>query len=221
MGIIIYDMNKLIKRVFLLLIIIGLLGATFIIYANWKIESETENYITSDPNKLPIEHVGLVLGTSKLLANGSMNPYFKYRIDAAEELYKAGKIKNIIVSGDNSRKTYNEPEDMKNELLKRGVPEIDIYMDFAGLRTLDSVIRAREIFGQHEYIIISQEFHNERAVFIARENGINAFGFNAQDVNKAIGIKTMIREKFARAKVFWDFLFSVQPKYGGEKIFVE
>ncbi|MDV2447951.1 hypothetical protein CMU93_10620 [Elizabethkingia anophelis] len=214
-------MNKLIKRVFLLLIIIGLLGATFIIYANWKIESETENYITSDPNKLPIEHVGLVLGTSKLLASGSMNPYFKYRIDAAEELYKAGKIKNIIVSGDNSRKTYNEPEDMKNELLKRGIPEIDIYMDFAGLRTLDSVIRAREIFGQHEYIIISQEFHNERAVFIARENGINAFGFNAQDVNKAIGIKTMIREKFARAKVFWDFLFSVQPKYGGEKIFVE
>ena len=106
-------------------------------------------------------------------------------------------------------------------MLKRGIPEIDIYMDFAGLRTLDSVIRAREIFGQHEYIIISQEFHNERAVFIARENGINAFGFNAQDVNKAIGIKTMIREKFARAKVFWDFLFSVQPKYGGEKIFVE
>ena len=98
MGIIIYDMNKLIKRVFLLLIIIGLLGATFIIYANWKIESETENYITSDPNKLPIEHVGLVLGTSKLLANGNINPYFKYRIDAAEELYKAGKIKILSLA---------------------------------------------------------------------------------------------------------------------------
>lgn len=214
-------MNKLVRRIFLLLIIMGLLGATFIIYANWKIESETKKFITSDPNKLPIEHVGLVLGTSKLLANGSMNPYFKYRIDAAEELYKSGKIKNIIVSGDNSRKSYNEPEDMKTELVKRGIPEIDIYMDFAGLRTLDSVIRARDIFSQHEYIVISQKFHNERAVFIARENGINAFGFNAQDVDKSVGVKTMIREKLARAKVFFDFLFSVQPKFGGEKIHVE
>lgn len=214
-------MKKLLKRLFILALLLGIFVISFVLYANWKINSTTKNLITSDINKVPIENVGLVLGTSRDLRNGHMNPYFRYRIEAAVELYKAGKIKNILVSGDNSSKTYNEPEDMRNELLKAGIPEEDIYMDFAGLRTLDSVIRARDIFGQHEFTVISQQFHNERAVFIAREHGIKAFGYNAKDVNSKLGFKTQLREKFARAKVFWDFLFGVEPKFKGETIKIE
>ncbi len=194
------------------------ISVLFIYWANYKIENNTEDFVTSNISKLPNEKVGLLLGTSRILNNGNPNPYFYNRIEAVAELYRSGKIKNIIASGDNSRIHYNEPEDMKQALIKAGVPADKIYEDFAGFRTLDSVVRAREIFGQNSYIIISQEFHNERAVFLAQKNGIEAFGYNAKDVNKYAGFKTNMREKIARAKVFWDFLFGVEPKFGGEKI---
>ena len=209
-------------RTFKKILLIGLIflgiSALFVFWANFTIDSETEDHVTYEIAKLPNEKVGLLLGSSKTLANGSDNPYFFNRIKAAAELYHSGKIKNIIASGDNSRKNYNEPEDMKNELIKLGVPADHIYEDFAGFRTLDSVVRAKEIFGQNSYIIISQQFHNERAVYLARKNGIEAFGYNAKDVNKYVGFKTNMREKLARTKVFWDFLFGVDPKFGGEKI---
>jgi SanA protein len=209
---------KLFKKIIWMGLIFLGLSVLFIFWANAKIENDTEDFITSDISKLPGEKVGLLLGTSKILADGRKNLYFYYRIEAASQLYKSGKIKNIIVSGDNSRKHYNEPEDMKNELIKSGVPADHIYEDFAGFRTLDSVVRAKEIFGQNSYIIISQQFHNERAVFLARRIGIEAYGYNAKDVNKYAGFKTNLREKVARAKVFWDFLFGVEPKFGGDKI---
>ena len=191
------------------------------IYAcNFKIDSATEDHVTSNLTNLPNEKVGLVLGTSKTLKNGNKNPYFFYRIDAAEELYKAGKIEYIIVSGDNSTKNYNEPEDLQNELIARGIPKTKIFLDFAGLRTLDSVVRAKEIFGQSSYIIISQRFHNERAVFLAQKKGIVAYGYNAKDVNKKAGLKTNLREYFARVKVFWDLFFGVDPKFGGSKVVI-
>ncbi|MFC4686490.1 vancomycin high temperature exclusion protein [Epilithonimonas pallida] len=210
-------MKRFKKILFAGLIFFGI-SVLFIFWANFKIENETEDKVTSELSELPNEKVGLLLGTSKILANGNPNPYFFNRIEATVQLYKSGKIKNIIVSGDNSRKHYNEPEDMKNELIRSGIPADKIYEDFAGFRTLDSVVRAKEIFGQKSYIIVSQQFHNERAVFLAQKNGIEAFGYNAKDVNQYAGFKTNVREKLARAKVFWDFLFGVEPKFGGERI---
>ena len=108
--------------------------------------------------------MGLLLGTGKFLKNGCKNLYFFNRIDATEQLYKSGKIQYILISGDNSTKNYSEPEDMQAELIKRGIPADKIVLDFAGFRTLDSVVRAKEIFGQNSFIIISQKFHNERAM---------------------------------------------------------
>lgn len=211
---------KIVKKLiyFLLIVVAGAL--LFIWWANYRIESKTKDFVTSGISKLPNEKVGLLLGTSKTLASGFPNLYFKYRIDATAELYKAGKIQNVIVSGDNSHKDYNEPKDMKLELIKAGIPEDRIFEDFAGFRTLDSVIRARDIFGQKSYIVISQEFHNERAVFLARKNGIDAYGYNAADVNKYYGFKTNLREYLARAKVFVDFFTGKEPKYRGEKILI-
>lgn len=212
---------KIFKNILFIGLIFFGISAIFIFWANFKINSESKDFVTSNASDLPNEKTGLLLGTSKTLSNGNPNTYFFNRIEAAAELYKSGKIQNLIVSGDNSHKDYNEPEEMKNELIKSGVPADKIYEDFAGFRTLDSVVRAKEIFGQNSFIIISQRFHNERAVYLARKNGIEAFGFNATDVNTYAGLKTNAREKLARAKVFWDFMFGVNSKFGGDKIVIK
>ena len=206
---------KNLVKIFLLLLVAGIL---FIVFANYTIKSKSEEFLYNDTNKIPAVKTAVVLGTSKILASGNPNLYFDYRIKAASELYKSGKIQYIIVSGDNSVEGYNEPEQMKNDLIAEGIPAEKIFEDFAGFRTLDSVVRAKEIFGQNEVIFVSQKFHNERAVFLAQKFGIKAYGFNAQDVNKYAGFKTNAREKLARAKVFVDFLLGVEPKFGGDKI---
>ena len=182
------------------------------------IEYKTKSKVYSSVNSIPKNKVGVVLGTSKKLSNGNINLYFKYRIEATVELFKKGKIKYVLVSGDNSTKAYDEPTDFKNELIKRGIPANKIYLDYAGFRTLDSVVRAYKIFGQQSFTVISQEFHNKRAVYIASLNNLNVVGYNAKGVSKKYGIKVYLREYLARTKVFVDVLFHVQPKFLGEKI---
>ena len=191
------------------------------IFCNWTIVNASKNFIYSEVNKIPKKRVGVLLGTSKLLKSGNPNLYFSYRIDAAVELFQSGKIDYIIVSGDNSNEFYNEPLDMKNALVEKGIPEDKIILDYAGFRTLDSIIRAKEVFGQTTFTIISQKFHNERAIYLARRNGIDAIGYNAKDVVQYGGFLTKVRETFARNKVFIDLLFNKAPKYLGEKIVIE
>ena len=130
-------------------------------------------------------------------------------------------MKYIIISGDNSKKEYNEPQMMKEDLVSSGIDSTIIYLDYAGFRTFDSVIRAREIFGQNSFTIISQRFHNERALFITNAEGMDAIAFNARDVSKRYGFKVQLREKFARVKVFIDYLLGIDPKFLGEKIKIE
>jgi SanA protein len=209
------------KKIIILATIIILLPIFATILADNIIKLTSKNYLYSDILLMPENKVGLVLGTSKYLSNGRINLYYKYRIEAATALYKAGKIKYIVVSGDNSRKTYDEPTQMKDDLIAGGVPEDVIYLDYAGFRTLDSVVRIKEIFSQSNFTIISQRFHNERAIYLAKRYGLNAVGFNACDVNKYSGFKTNLREKFARVKVFVDFFTNKQPKFLGEKVEIE
>ncbi|MDP2175731.1 MAG: ElyC/SanA/YdcF family protein [Bacteroidota bacterium] len=203
----------------LLLMFVLIVGLTF--WANSHIVNRSKDFLINDISKVVNTKVGLLLGTSKNLPNGNRNAYFYHRIDAAVQLFEQNKIKYIIVSGDNSIKDYNEPLDMKNELISRGVPAQKIFMDFAGFRTFDSVIRANKVFGQDTFLVISQEFHNERAVFIARKNGLVAFGYNAKNVSVKAGFKTKLREYFARNKVFLDQWFNTNPKFLGEKVVVE
>lgn len=175
-------------------------------------------YTYSSMEELPYNRVGLVLGTSKKVANGRANMYFTNRIAAAAALYQLGKIDYILVSGDNRQVTYNEPRDMLNALLEAGIPRERIVLDYAGFRTLDSIVRCKEVFGQDTYTIISQRFHNERAVFLAHAHGINAIAYNARDVERHNGLKTRIREVFARSKVFIDLLIEKKPKFLGESV---
>lgn len=198
--------------------ILLLLLVLTIFAADYYVQATVQRNLYTDVNTIPKNKVGLLLGTTKMLKNGRLNRYYKYRITAAVELYQAGKIDYLLVSGDNSRKGYDEPTDMKEDLIKKGVPEDKIFLDYAGFRTLDSVVRSKEIFGQQTLTIISQKFHNERAVFIANHKEIEAIGFEAEDVLGRAGLKVQIREKLARVKVLLDLLFGVQPKFGGQKI---
>jgi SanA protein len=210
-------MKKLFKWLKMLSLFI-LIPLLMILISNVLIEFETQGKTYASSKSIPKNKVGLVLGTAKTLRNGNINLYFKYRIEATVKLYQANKIEFILISGDNSRSEYDEPTDFMNELIANGIPENKIFLDYAGFRTLDSVVRAKKIFGQNSFTVISQEFHNERAIYLATKNDIKAVGFNAQDVSRRYGIKVKIREYLARTKVFVDILFGVQPKFLGEAI---
>lgn len=209
------------KRTIIIISIIFMVFVGIMIIIDSSISRGSASYITSDLKKLPNNKVGLLLGTSKYTSNGQLNPYFYHRIQAAAYLYASGKIKFLILSGDNKNASYNEPRMMKKELIKLGVPDSVIYMDFAGFRTFDSVLRCRLIFDQKSFTIISQGFHLERAVYIARNFEIEAVGYQADNVGFKKGIPTRVREIFARAKVYWDIYTGYQPKFLGEKIIVK
>ncbi len=189
-----------------------------IIVCNILVSNSTKNFVYDNPKNIPYNEVGLLLGTSKFLKNGRINEYWKNRIDATVELYKLKKIKFVIISGDNGKSTYDEPTDMKKELVKIGIPASAIFLDYAGFRTFDSMIRAQKIFSQQSFTVISQRFHNERAIYIGQHYGIKAIGYNAKDVAANKGFKTNLREIFARVKLFIDFVLDKQPKFLGEKV---
>lgn len=207
-------MRKLIKLALLLIVMI--VSVTLIIHAH--ISHSTRSLHFQSIDDIPAKRTALVLGTSKYVARGQKNLYYTYRINAAVSLYKAGKVKYILVSGDNGTMSYNEPVTIKQDLMSRGVPEEAIYLDYAGFRTHDSIIRCKEIFDQQDIIIVSQRFHNERALYLAKHFGLNAVALNAQDVTAKYGIKTQIRERLARVKMVIDLVLDKEPKYLGEKI---
>ena len=146
------------------------------------------------PSDVPHCRAAVVLGCRKALPNGHLNLYLTRRIAAAAELYKAGKVDCLIVSGDNHIKEYDEASDMKESLAEAGVPADRVICDYAGFRTLDSVVRAKKVFGLDSFIVVSQKDHVRRAVFTARGFGCNAYGYAAPDVNGRYSIKTTIRE---------------------------
>ncbi|CAM1364813.1 Protein SanA [Tenacibaculum litopenaei] len=195
-----------------------LLGTLFIFGCNWLVKKNATGKMYDSVTEVPARKVGLLLGTVKYLKNGQVNLYYSYRLEAAVALFKAGKISYILVSGDNGSKRYDEPTAFKEDLVKRGVPESRIVLDYAGFRTLDSVVRAKEVFGQDELIVISQKFHNERALYLAENKGIAAVAFNAKGVSGRYGLKVTVREYFARVKLFLDILFGVGPKFLGPKV---
>ncbi|OBU14595.1 vancomycin high temperature exclusion protein [Photobacterium aquimaris] len=191
--------------------------ASLLLLDRW-VSAQTENRIFHDPAKLPSYNVGLVLGTSKYIAK-TLNPYYTYRMSAAIDLYKKHKIDVFLVSGDNAHRSYNEPRTMKRDLLKAGVPSNEIVLDYAGFRTLDSVVRAKEVFDADRFVIITQQFHCERALFIADHYNINAVCLAVKEPRRGMAsFKIRVREVFARVKAIIDlFILNVQPKFLGPK----
>ena len=207
------------KKIILTIIILLLIGISSILVPNFIINQTTTEKLFSEVSDIPENKVGLLLGTSKYLQNGNINLYYQYRLEATVSLYQNGKIDYILISGDNGQKNYNEPETFKDDLIKSGIPADKIYLDYAGFRTLDSIVRAKEIFGQNKITIISQKFHNERAIYISENKDIEAVGFNAKDVTFRYGLKIQIRELLARTKMMIDlYVINEQPKFLGDKI---
>lgn len=206
---------RLAKRVVLALFVVMLLilgGANI-----WIVKS-TEEKVYSDISRLPDHRVALVLGTSHKVVGGAPNPYFEKRIETAATLYRLGKVDHFILSGDNRTRYYNEPWEMRKALIKAGVPETAITLDYAGLRTLDSVVRSKKIFGQDKITIITQPFHSYRALFISDYYEIDAVAMVADEPAIEKSFRVRIREYFARAKAVLDlYVFKTTPRFLGEK----
>lgn len=191
----------------------------FTVYANLRVESAAKDRIYSDIKDVPHNKVALLLGTNPLNRLGLPNSYFTNRINTASELYHSGKVDFIIASGDNHTKQYDEPTAMRDSLMAHGVPENRIILDFAGFRTLDSVVRAKEIFGCDSLTIISQADHDARALYLASANGINAVAVVAPiRAGRWVRIRLALREWLARDKMMLDIIFGKQPHFLGEKI---
>jgi len=194
------------------------LAGLLVAYSAAAIARETKGVVFDDLKQIPPARVGLVLGCSTRLADGRPNPYFVHRVEAATALYEAGVVAYLLVSGDNGTRDYDEPTMIKASLVERGVPADRIVLDYAGFRTLDSVVRARDVFGVDDFVVVSQRFQSERAVFLARRLGMRATGYAANDVSGIAGATTRAREWLARARAVIDLSVGTQPRFLGPKV---
>ena len=200
---------------------IGLgLGVAFLILwggadAAIRVASSGRVYSKTTVDAVPSARAAVVLGCSRTVRGGLGNLYYQRRIRAAADLYASGKVRAVVVSGDNHVKSYDEPTDMKGDLVACGVPADRIVCDYAGFRTLDSVIRASKVFGLNDFIVVSQPFHVRSAVFLARGFGINAVGYEAEDVSGRHSVKTCLREQLAKIAALIDVVIRRQPKFLG------
>jgi SanA protein len=195
-----------------------LLVITLILAGDQACKSAAQGRIFQAVASVPENDVGLVLGTGKLTAQGRPNLHFSQRIEAAAELYRSGKVKHLLVSGDNHVKGYDEPGDMRYALIGAGVPAGAITCDYAGFRTLDSVVRAKDVFGLSRVTIVSEAFHCPRAVWIARKHGLDAVAFAAPDLSFRWSARVKAREYLARGWCGIDlYLLNRGPKFTGPR----
>lgn len=205
-------MKKILAGLFILFIV-SLISSQIWIYKS------TKQSIYNNISELPYNKVGLIPGCNKYVSNGIINYYYTQRINTGVQLYKMGKIDYILVSGDNAHASYDEPREMKKSLIEAGIPKNRIYSDYAGFRTLDTIIRAKEVFRLDQVTFISQNFHNQRGVFIGKNREIDVIAFNAGSGSIRYGLKTRVREIFAKFKMLLDlYILDKGPKFLGEEI---
>lgn len=199
------------KRILLVLLVIILVFVSIDQWISWK----TDKHIITDIDSVPHFQVAMVLGTSKYIGK-TLNEYYSHRINSAIYLFQHGKIGHFLLSGDNAHRYYNEPWTMKRDLLKAGVPEARIALDYAGFRTFDSIVRAKEIFNSDHFLIITQKFHCERAIYIAQHHDINATCLAVAGPTHYFGLGVRLREVLARAKAVLDiYVLGMEPKFLG------
>lgn len=195
---------------------VALFGSTlFLACAEWAVRRAAAGRVYDCADGMPPADAALVLGSSRTLADGRPNCFYTSRLDVAAELFRLGKVRGLIVSGDNSRSDYSEPDDMKNDLVARGVPARFITCDYAGLRTLDSVQRVSRVFGQRRVIVVSQREHVERAIYLAQSGGIEMTGCVAASAPRWWQVRQRLREVLARGAAVLDVALGRGPKYLG------
>ncbi|WP_084689066.1 outer membrane permeability protein SanA [Tatumella saanichensis] len=206
-------LKRLLILVCCLILLAGVIALGLDRWISWK----TAPYIYENVDKLPAREVGVVLGTSKYYRNGEPNQYYLYRIQGAVNAYNSGKVNYLLLSGDNALQSYNEPRTMRKDLIRAGVDPADIVLDYAGFRTLDSIVRTRKVFDTNHFTIITQRFHCERALFIAMYQGIQAQCYAVPAPKDMFDIR--IREIAARMAALADlYLFKSEPRFLGPLI---
>jgi SanA protein len=206
-----FSRNNLVQLV--ILVALGVIAA--VLWLNLTVIALTDSAIYESIATVPQAPVALVLGAS-VASSGALSPVMKERADAALALYQAGKVKKILVSGDDSTLTYDEVYPVGKYLLGAGVPQQDIFLDYAGFDTYSSVYRARTVFGVSQVIIVSQRFHLPRALFMARSLGVSAVGFDAGRSGEYY-LNNSLRELLATVKAVFDVVISRVPKYLGQQ----
>jgi SanA protein len=215
LGVSTFLCNHRAKLVVLFLLIV-VLPVAALLEADYVCRSKAAGRIFRSVDQIPQHEVGLVLGTGKTTAGGNPNLHFNQRIAAAVALFKAGKVRHLLVSGDNHIATYDEPTDMRAALIAAGVPTNAITCDFAGFRTLDSVVRAQTVFGLKQFTIVTEEFHCARALWIARRHGLDAVAFAAPDLSIRWSARMKARESLARVWCALDlYVLNRSPKFPG------
>ncbi|WP_294902812.1 outer membrane permeability protein SanA [Tatumella sp. UBA2305] len=203
-------LKRILTIICCLILLAGITALGLDRWISWK----TAPYIYENISDLPHREVGVVLGTSKYYRGGEPNQYYLYRIQGALNAYNSGKVNYLLLSGDNALQSYNEPRTMRKDLIKEGVDPSDIVLDYAGFRTLDSIIRTRKVFDTNDFIIITQRFHCERALFIAMHQGIQAQCYAVPSPKNMLGIR--IREVGARLAALADlYIFRSEPRFLG------
>jgi SanA protein len=200
----------------LALLIAAVLVAGMIVGADRACQRAARGRIFRSVEDIPRNDVALVLGTGKLTTSGNPNLHFNQRIAAAIALYRSGKVRYLLVSGDNHIQGYDEPTDMRDALAAAGIPTNAITCDYAGFRTLDSVVRAQTVFGLTNFTIVTEEFHCPRALWIARQHGLNAVAFAAPDLSARWSWRVKAREYLARTWCAVDlYVLHREPKLTG------
>lgn len=204
-------------RVVAAMAVVLLLTVAALLWADHTCQRAARGCLFRSVESVPPNDVALVLGTARTTARGNLNLHFKQRIDAAAKLYHAGKVRHLLVSGDNHIQGYDEPTDMRDALAAAGVPTNAITCDYAGFRTLDSVLRAQSVFGLTHFTIVTEEFHCPRALWIARQYGLNTVAFAAPDLqSKRWTLRVKAREVLARVLCGLDlYVLRTQPKFPG------
>jgi len=212
-------MKTILQHRWVRLVVLAVAGLGFVFGCEWWVARTAKGHCFETVESVRAAPVAVVLGTAARLPDGRTNLFFLPRMEAAAALFKAGRVKALIVSGDNGTQGYDEPTDMKRVLIEMGVPAEKIVCDYAGFRTLDSVVRTKEVFGQQRVIFVSQRFHNERAIYLARAFGIEADGLDAKDVPVALSVKTLLREKLACVKAVLDVnVLGTRPRFLAVKV---
>jgi len=176
----------------------------YLTLANLYIYRESKQYLYNSTKLIPHAEYGLLLGTSKYFKKGEHNDFYANRVEAAVLLISQNKISKIIVSGTHELVNYSEPLSIKKDLMSKGVADSLIILDFDGDRTLLSIMNFKNEYKKDSLIIISQDFHNQRAVYLARKHGLNAWGFNAKEVKFSTSYKVLFRELFAKGKAIFE-----------------
>ncbi len=208
---------KMLKNIFFFFLLLMATGFLIIWGLHAYISNTSSSRIFHTMETVPASHTVIILGAS-VHSDGKLSPILQDRVDTGLKLYTSGKVKRFLLSGDNRRSDYDEVSSMRNYLLERNVPDGHIFMDPAGIDTYDSMYRSRAIFEVPSAIVVTQQFHLPRAIFIAKNLGLNYSGFPADSRQYKTEESLKRREKLANFKAIYELLFHQKPATMGEKI---